>query len=30
MHAAGRGQGLDVGTVDAANLGWKLAAVVRG
>ncbi|MFD5625744.1 FAD-dependent monooxygenase [Streptomyces sp. NPDC127072] len=30
VYAPLGGQGLDVGTVDAANLGWKLAAVVRG
>nr|WP_306943956.1 FAD-dependent monooxygenase [Streptomyces phaeochromogenes] len=28
MYAPVGGQGLNVGIVDAANLGWKLAAVV--
>ncbi|MGW2044690.1 FAD-dependent monooxygenase [Streptomyces sp. NPDC001858] len=30
VYAPVGGQGLDVAIVDAANLGWKLAAVVRG
>ncbi|UDL95808.1 FAD-dependent monooxygenase [Lichenihabitans sp. PAMC28606] len=30
VHAPFGGQGLSLGLVDAANLGWKLAAVVRG
>jgi 2-polyprenyl-6-methoxyphenol hydroxylase-like FAD-dependent oxidoreductase len=30
VYAPVGGQGLNVGIVDAANLGWKLAAVVRG
>ncbi|WP_205206891.1 FAD-dependent monooxygenase [Asaia sp. As-1742] len=30
IHAPFGGQGLGLGLVDAANLGWKLAAVMRG
>ncbi len=30
VHTPFGGQGLGLGLVDAANLGWKLAAVVRG
>lgn len=30
VHAPFGGQGLSLGFADAANLGWKLAAVVRG
>jgi 2-polyprenyl-6-methoxyphenol hydroxylase-like FAD-dependent oxidoreductase len=30
VHTPFGGQGLTLGLVDAANLGWKLAAVVRG
>ena len=30
VHSPFGGQGLSLGLVDAANLGWKLAAVVRG
>ena len=30
IHSPLGGQGLSLGLVDAANLGWKLAAVVRG
>ena len=30
IHTPFGGQGLTLGLVDAANLGWKLAAVVRG
>jgi len=30
VYASVGGQGLDVGIIDAANLGWKFAAVVRG
>ncbi|MFC8669641.1 FAD-dependent monooxygenase [Streptomyces sp. NPDC057199] len=30
VYAPVGGQGLNVGIVDAANLGWKLAAVVHG
>lgn len=30
VHSPFGGQGLNLGLVDAANLGWKLAAVVRG
>jgi 2-polyprenyl-6-methoxyphenol hydroxylase-like FAD-dependent oxidoreductase len=30
VHSPLGGQGLTLGLVDAANLGWKLAAVVRG
>ena len=30
VHTPFGGQGLSLGLVDAANLGWKLAAVVRG
>ena len=30
VHSPFGGQGLRLGLVDAANLGWKLAAVVRG
>ena len=30
IHAPFGGQGLSLGFADAANLGWKLAAVVRG
>ncbi|WP_033289568.1 FAD-dependent monooxygenase [Amycolatopsis jejuensis] len=30
VHSPSGGQGLDLGLLDAANLGWKLAAVVRG
>jgi hypothetical protein len=30
VHSPFGGQGLGLGLVDAANLGWKLAAVVRG
>ncbi|MGK5627220.1 FAD-dependent monooxygenase [Streptomyces sp. URMC 123] len=30
IHAPFGGQGLNVGLSDAVNLGWKLAAVVRG
>jgi 2-polyprenyl-6-methoxyphenol hydroxylase-like FAD-dependent oxidoreductase len=30
IHTPFGGQGLGLGLVDAANLGWKLAAVVRG
>ncbi|MFI6156904.1 FAD-dependent monooxygenase [Kitasatospora sp. NPDC051170] len=29
-HSAAGGQGLNTGVQDAANLGWKLAAVLRG
>ncbi len=30
VHSPFGGQGLNLGIVDAANLGWKLAATVRG
>ena len=30
VHSPLGGQGLSLGLVDAANLGWKLAAVIRG
>ena len=30
VHTPFGGQGLSLGLVDAANLGWKLAAIVRG
>ncbi|WP_052573681.1 FAD-dependent oxidoreductase [Haloferula sp. BvORR071] len=30
VHSPFGGQGLSLGLVDASNLGWKLAAVVRG
>ncbi|GAA3292495.1 FAD-dependent monooxygenase [Dactylosporangium vinaceum] len=30
VHAPFGGQGLNVGLVDAVNLGWKLAAAIRG
>lgn len=30
IHTPFGGQGLNLGLVDAANLGWKLAAVIRG
>jgi hypothetical protein len=30
VHSPFGGQGLNLGIVDAANLGWKLAAAVRG
>jgi 2-polyprenyl-6-methoxyphenol hydroxylase-like FAD-dependent oxidoreductase len=30
VHAATGGPGLNLGLLDAANLGWKLAATVRG
>jgi 2-polyprenyl-6-methoxyphenol hydroxylase-like FAD-dependent oxidoreductase len=30
IHPPFGGQGLSLGLVDAANLGWKLAAVIRG
>jgi 2-polyprenyl-6-methoxyphenol hydroxylase-like FAD-dependent oxidoreductase len=30
IHSPLGGQGLSLGLVDAANLGWKLAAIVRG
>jgi 2-polyprenyl-6-methoxyphenol hydroxylase-like FAD-dependent oxidoreductase len=30
IHSPFGGQGLSLGLVDAANLGWKLAAVMRG
>lgn len=30
IHTPFGGQGLSLGLVDAANLGWKLAAVIRG
>ena len=30
VHSPFGGQGLSLGLVDAANLGWKLAAVIRG
>jgi 2-polyprenyl-6-methoxyphenol hydroxylase-like FAD-dependent oxidoreductase len=30
VHSPSGGQGLNLGLMDAANLGWKLAAVVRG
>ncbi len=30
VHSPFGGQGMSLGLVDAANLGWKLAAVVRG
>ncbi len=30
VYAAGGGPGLNLGLQDAANLGWKLAAVLRG
>jgi 2-polyprenyl-6-methoxyphenol hydroxylase-like FAD-dependent oxidoreductase len=30
VHSASGGPGLNLGLQDAANLGWKLAAVVRG
>ncbi|AHI01966.1 FAD-dependent monooxygenase [Kutzneria albida] len=30
VHSPFGGQGLNLGIVDAVNLGWKLAAVVRG
>jgi 2-polyprenyl-6-methoxyphenol hydroxylase-like FAD-dependent oxidoreductase len=30
VHSPVGGQGLSLGLLDAANLGWKLAAVVRG
>ena len=30
MHSPASGQGLNTGLQDAVNLGWKLAAVLRG
>ena len=30
IHSPFGGQGMSLGLVDAANLGWKLAAVIRG
>jgi 2-polyprenyl-6-methoxyphenol hydroxylase-like FAD-dependent oxidoreductase len=30
VHSPFGGQGLNLGLVDAANLGWKLASVIRG
>ncbi|GAA1971115.1 FAD-dependent oxidoreductase [Amycolatopsis minnesotensis] len=30
IHSPSGGQGLNLGLMDAANLGWKLAAVVKG
>lgn len=30
VHSPFGGQGLSLGLVDAANIGWKLAAVIRG
>jgi hypothetical protein len=30
IHSPFGGQGLTLGLIDAANLGWKLAAVIRG
>jgi 2-polyprenyl-6-methoxyphenol hydroxylase-like FAD-dependent oxidoreductase len=30
VHSPFGGQGMSLGLVDAANLGWKLAAVIRG
>ncbi|WP_448810830.1 FAD-dependent monooxygenase [Agromyces bauzanensis] len=30
VHSPAGGQGMNVGLQDAANLGWKLAAVIRG
>ncbi|QWF84665.1 FAD-dependent monooxygenase [Amycolatopsis sp. CA-230715] len=30
IHSPNGGQGLNLGLMDAANLGWKLAAVVKG
>jgi 2-polyprenyl-6-methoxyphenol hydroxylase-like FAD-dependent oxidoreductase len=30
IHTPFGGQGLSLGLVDAANLGWKLAAIIRG
>src|SRR5882757_9974210 len=30
VHAPSGGQGLNLGLIDAVNLGWKLAAVLRG
>ena len=30
VHSPFGGQGMSLGLVDAANLGWKLAAIVRG
>jgi 2-polyprenyl-6-methoxyphenol hydroxylase-like FAD-dependent oxidoreductase len=30
VHSPSGGQGLNLGLLDAVNLGWKLAAVVRG
>ena len=30
VHSPNGGQGLDLGLMDAVNLGWKLAATVRG
>jgi 2-polyprenyl-6-methoxyphenol hydroxylase-like FAD-dependent oxidoreductase len=30
IHSPFGGQGLGLGLVDAANLGWKLAAIIRG
>ena len=30
VHSPFGGQGMSLGLIDAANLGWKLAAVVRG
>jgi 2-polyprenyl-6-methoxyphenol hydroxylase-like FAD-dependent oxidoreductase len=30
VHSPSGGQGLNLGLLDAANLGWKLAAIVRG
>lgn len=30
VHSPSGGQGLNLGLMEAANLGWKLAAVVRG
>ncbi|MGI5125936.1 FAD-dependent oxidoreductase [Pseudonocardia sp. CA-107938] len=30
VHSPSGGQGLNLGLLDATNLGWKLAAVVRG
>jgi 2-polyprenyl-6-methoxyphenol hydroxylase-like FAD-dependent oxidoreductase len=30
VHSPSGGQGLNLGLVDAANLGWKLGAVLRG
>lgn len=30
IHSPSGGQGLSLGLVDAGNLGWKLAAIIRG